>query len=305
MEKRLLDCEEIILTKPLIQALADYHNAIPNGGDEVYPLIPLDEGVAFMRKCLKENTGKTMGVFEKESLIGFASIHFEKHHGWLDYLFIYEQYRGNGLGKALMDWAMTEFNAADAEMAHLKVVEGNVTKNLYKKYGFKVRSETMSLDLKKEMPSDAVKKTDFAQEKMKTAKDILEALPQWFGIPEAVEQYICESAEMPFFIANDGEKAVGFLAVKEASRYASEIYVMGVLPEYHRKGFGRRLVMECIEYCRKKGYEFLQVKTLAPSHTDEGYEKTRKFYSSMGFKPLEENNIWGNDNPCLVMIRGI
>ena len=110
---------------------------------------------------------------------------------------------------------------------------------------------------------------------------------------------------MPFIIANDREKTVGFLTVKETSQFAAEIYVMGVLPEYHRKGFGRKLVMECIEYCREKGYEFLQVKTLAPSHSDIGYEKTRKFYFAMGFKPLEENEIWGKDNPCLVMIRGI
>ena len=40
---------------------------------------------------------------------------------------------------------------------------------------------------------------------------MLESLPDWFGIPEAREEYIEKSVKQPFFAAFDGENAVGFL----------------------------------------------------------------------------------------------
>lgn len=46
------------------------------------------------------------------------------------------------------------------------------------------------------------------------------------------------------------------------------------------------------------------VKTLGKSHPDENYKKTREFYSAVGFYPLEESTeIWGKENPCLLMIK--
>ena len=44
---------------------------------------------------------------------------------------------------------------------------------------------------------------------------ILEQLPDWFGIPEAVEEYISDSSGRPFFCAFDGDRPVGFLYLKE------------------------------------------------------------------------------------------
>ena len=49
--------------------------------------------------------------------------------------------------------------------------------------------------------------------------------------------------------------------------------------------------------------EFLQVKTLGPSHPDPGYARTRQFYAGVGFQPLEEiTGLWPG-NPCLIMIK--
>ena len=50
--------------------------------------------------------------------------------------------------------------------------------------------------------------------------------------------------------------------------------------------------------------EYLQVKTLGPSHPDENYASTRAFYLAMGFRPLEEfKHIWDEHNPCLIMVK--
>ena len=46
------------------------------------------------------------------------------------------------------------------------------------------------------------------------------------------------------------------------------------------------------------------MKTLAPDHPDPGYAATRAFYTSVGFRPLEVlPQVWGPENPCLLLVR--
>lgn len=144
------------------------------------------------------------------------------------------------------------------------------------------------------------------EQKREISAKILKSLPDWFGIPEAIEEYINRSADLPFFAAMDESKALGFISMKENSQYAAEIYVMGVLPEYHRQGIGKALFNRALMWAKEQGYEYLQVKTLDESHPDIYYARTRKFYLSMGFKPLEcLPELWGKHNPCLIMIQYI
>ena len=148
-----------------------------------------------------------------------------------------------------------------------------------------------------------LKQINESQQKIKTSTDILKKLPEWFGIPEAKEDYIHYSSDMPFFAVYSQSKAVGFIAIKENNQYTAEIYVMGVNPNYHRRGIGRTLVSSAIKWCRERDYEFLQVKTLNESHPDKNYASTRKFYEGIGFRPLECIPVlWGEDSPCLMMI---
>jgi hypothetical protein len=52
--------------------------------------------------------------------------------------------------------------------------------------------------------------------------------------------------------------------------------------------------------------EFLQVKTLSAARPDEGYAKTRAFWLSCGFRPLEEfPTLWDADNPALQLIKTV
>jgi GNAT superfamily N-acetyltransferase len=133
---------------------------------------------------------------------------------------------------------------------------------------------------------------------------ILAALPDWFGRPDANQHYIEFVADHPTFVAYDDDAAIGFLALEQHYPQSAEIYVMGVLPTYHRKGIGQKLVNAAEQYLRANGTRFFQVKTLGAAHPDEGYSKTRFFYLGVGFIPLEEfEDLWGANTPALQLVK--
>lgn len=133
---------------------------------------------------------------------------------------------------------------------------------------------------------------------------ILRALPEWFGIESAVAEYILYVRKMFFLSFFDDDIPVGFLALKDHGNFSSEAFVLGVLKDYQNRGIGRQLFIRAEEYLIGCGKKFLTVKTLSSAHPDRNYAKTRKFYESTGFVPLEEfPDLWGKENPCLMMIK--
>ena len=147
-------------------------------------------------------------------------------------------------------------------------------------------------------------------EPMQTAEtavceQILRALPNWFGIEESIVEYVQDMGRMETAVAKHNDTIVGFITIHIHFPQSAEIHVMGILPAYHRQGVGKMLVQHVEATLAQRGVQFIQVKTLAPSHPDPSYAKTRQFYKSIGFVPLEENQLWGEANPCLIMIKTI
>ncbi|MFG1591941.1 GNAT family N-acetyltransferase [Halobacteriovorax sp. CON-3] len=135
---------------------------------------------------------------------------------------------------------------------------------------------------------------------------ILRSLPKWFGIEEAIVEYVNKSKEMAMLVAYESDEAIGFLSIKEHSEFSCEIYVMGILSSYHRKGIGQMLVAEAEKVMAQKKFEFLQVKTVDSSSEDEYYKKTRLFYEVLGFKKLEVfPTLWDEHNPCLLLVKSL
>lgn len=142
-------------------------------------------------------------------------------------------------------------------------------------------------------------------EKQTVARLILEALPDWFGIAEARENYIKESRDKIFFCAYERNKPVGFLYLKETGHATAELYVMGVLREFHRKGIGRELFHRAKEAAVEKGYSFLQVKTVQMGRYED-YDRTNRFYLSLGFQEFEVfPTLWDEWNPCQIYVMSL
>ena len=112
-------------------------------------------------------------------------------------------------------------------------------------------------------------------EKMKLTRYILEALPEWFGIPEAREEYIRDSAGKSFFCAYKEDEPAGFLYLKQTGKDTVELAVMGVLKEYHRNGIGKALFETAKKVACEKGYSFIQVKTVQMGKYED-YDKTNE-----------------------------
>ncbi len=133
---------------------------------------------------------------------------------------------------------------------------------------------------------------------------ILRLLPDWFGIEEAILKYEKEIEHLPTFLAKESRQVLGFLSLKQHTPFSAEIYVMGVHPELHHQGIGRKLVEIAEAHARGMNIEYLQVKTLGPSALDENYARTRLFYQALGYRPLEElTQIWDENNPCLILVK--
>jgi ribosomal protein S18 acetylase RimI-like enzyme len=137
-----------------------------------------------------------------------------------------------------------------------------------------------------------------------TCEEILRGLPEWFGFEEALVQYVRDLESSPSFVALGQGEILGFIALRHHNPLASEIHVLAVRRGYHRSGIGKALVQHAESELAWGKVKLLQVKTLGPSHPDPGYEATRAFYFALGFIPLEETKaFWGENQPCLVMVK--
>jgi ribosomal protein S18 acetylase RimI-like enzyme len=145
---------------------------------------------------------------------------------------------------------------------------------------------------------------EIEQNRDRVCRAILEALPDWFGIPEAIENYVSDVKTMPMLACRRNDQVVGLVALNRVSDATVDMHVIGVLQPFHGQGIGTALVAAAADHAKAEGAKLLSVKTLGPSHPDPCYARTRRFYRSAGFLPLEEfKDFFGKGMPCLVMVR--
>lgn len=144
-----------------------------------------------------------------------------------------------------------------------------------------------------------------SEERSKIAREVLEALTEWFEVEESREGYIRDSAGWPFWAAFENDVPAGFLCLKETGDATVELAVMGVKKDFHRNGYGRRLVSASKDYAVQKGYSFMQVKTVRTGMYED-YDITNEFYKSVGFQELEVfPEYWDEANPCQIYVMNL
>lgn len=133
---------------------------------------------------------------------------------------------------------------------------------------------------------------------------ILRSLPSWFGVEKALLEYARDTATYPTFVAKDGHDIVAFLTVREHFRAAWEVHCIAVHSARRGRGVGRTLHGHVERWLSARGALFLQVKTLAETHPSAEYAETRRFYSRIGYAPLEVfPRLWGPELPVLQLVK--
>ncbi|MFE7508117.1 GNAT family N-acetyltransferase [Promicromonospora sp. NPDC057488] len=165
------------------------------------------------------------------------------------------------------------------------------------------------------------------------AHEILEELPEWFGIDRFTHEYVDAAARFPNYVAvaepesrepgtssadaatppsplADGgaipaDDVLGVLLLDQRYPTSAEVHLLAVRRKHHRAGIGRTLMARVEDDLRAQGVRLLSVKTLGPSAYDPGFDQTRAFYSACGFHPVEEfPDLWADD-PCLLMVKAL
>ncbi|GJM37038.1 MAG: hypothetical protein DHS20C19_04050 [Acidimicrobiales bacterium] len=145
----------------------------------------------------------------------------------------------------------------------------------------------------------------FADADRAACAGILAALPAWFGIDEVNAGYVAGLTPATAIVVFDGDqRVVAFLGLADHGDDSWEIEVMGVHPDLHHLGVGRRLTDEAVRSVAAAGGRWLHVKTRGPSTYDDDYERTRRFYRAVGFDPLYESlTEWGPEDAALILVR--
>lgn len=141
------------------------------------------------------------------------------------------------------------------------------------------------------------------EEKDAISREVLNDLPEWFGMPESTEEYIKDSQDKPFLACFMNDEPAGFVVLNATSRDCAEILVMGIKKKFHRMGIGAVLNKAYEAMAKKQGYTYSQVKTVQMGHYKE-YDITNKFYMAMGYKELEcFPTLWDEWNPCQIYVK--
>ncbi len=137
-----------------------------------------------------------------------------------------------------------------------------------------------------------------------SAISIAKSLPDYFsetGLKDIGQA--CRNEKL--FGAYKDNKMIGFMTLKELNPEAIELTWMGVLAEYQGQGTGKMLVERALKSIGDQ-YKICEVKTLAETVENKGYEKTRNFWRNAGFITLEVIDPypgWETGNPCVIMVK--
>jgi GNAT superfamily N-acetyltransferase len=131
-----------------MEGLADYHNKVASSFAGSYPMIPTAVHMGYMAEHIENKTALILGVFSKDgSLSGFAMASYEGRFGEVDYLFIKKKLRGERFGRLLLERLLAHLKKSGVDFVDVHVVLGNPAKTFYEKFGFQLRSETLSVKL--------------------------------------------------------------------------------------------------------------------------------------------------------------
>jgi GNAT superfamily N-acetyltransferase len=135
---------------------------------------------------------------------------------------------------------------------------------------------------------------------------VLASLPEWFGIPEAVAEYLDSLKSLPSFVAEGDAGLLGLYSLADSTHDAGELHLIAVHRGHHGRGVGHALVEHAVRQLQRHGKSLMYVLTVDAAHPNEHYARTRRFYERVGFKPLLASSTLLNPGlPALLLVRQV
>jgi len=92
-------------------------------------------------------------------------------------------------------------------------------------------------------------------------------------------------------IIHDEDKPAGFLVAYNFDEKTYYNWLMGVLPEFRRKGYGRQIIEKFESIVREKGYSTVQVKTM------DKFKAIQRLFADMKYHEI------GRDDKDKIILR--
>ncbi|PTY37852.1 hypothetical protein BGP77_15380 [Saccharospirillum sp. MSK14-1] len=135
--------------------------------------------------------------------------------------------------------------------------------------------------------------------------DIFAELDGWFGSEELNNEYaeqLCEANSLVGLIDNNVEGVISLLYHYDTT---AEIYSMAVSLAHHHQGIGTQLLTAAEALAKRRHCSFLHVKTLGDTLPHPGYQNTRAFYESYGFRKLFQTEDLWNGLPTMLYVKTV
>jgi ribosomal protein S18 acetylase RimI-like enzyme len=104
----------------------------------------------------------------------------------------------------------------------------------------------------------------------------------WPEVQRASVEAACDAKDLTLSVALDGERVVGFVAVRIHDALMGEIYMIATDPSAQRRGVARALTDHALAFMRGKGNTIAMVETGG----DPGHAPARSTYEAAGFRNL-------------------
>lgn len=128
-----------------------------------------------------------------------------------------------------------------------------------------------------------IKSITDSDEKAQITADVMESFFDWNPSRSQIENRALMHMNMPFFAALDGDRPIGFCALKVHDERTADIYTIGVFREYQRMGIGSSLVETAELYGRGYGFDYLVINTPQWQDKKKLRESIEAFFVKNGF----------------------
>ena len=225
----------------------------------------VEEDIDFYKPFVRENCEKLPLLlhYEEDEIVAFLGYDMTS----IEMLFVDPDYRGQGIGRSLIEWAVEEVHAETVAVNE----QNEQAVGFYARMGFKVERRTETDGCGKPYPILYLRLEDPPQRMVKVTGDKKAYLPLLLDADpcEAMVDRYLEESDM-FVLEKDGE-VIGEAVVDRKG----EIKNLAVLPEYQGKLYGMYILAYLASYYKDR-FSRLWVGT---SESGVGY------YERYGFVP--------------------